>query len=312
MARIRHFFQDSQPVLVSVLAHLSVLLALACWNISRPGDRANKLSVSWSETEGATELLAVEVPEIHLESSEETDDPVVVVETPEPPVAARQLVVPEQAAETTDWYSELTAPATASRLQPIGAGHGTSLTSAPGSGNGEAAGSGPAEPGEGHPIRFFGAEAYGEKVVFVLDRSGSMEGIKLALLKSEFFNSLERLNEKVLFNVIFFGYRVYERDAEGLRPATSANKEEMLQWVRAVRANESTVVAPAIERALAAEPDVIFFLTDGEFSPYVVGNITRRNEKQIPIHTIGLKNRNGTRVLSELAAQNYGRFTFVP
>ena len=63
--------------------------------------------------------------------------------------------------------------------------------------------------------------------------------------------------------------------------------------------------------ALQMRPDVIFFLTDGEFNYRVVREVSAANFGSVRIHTISLGDDSGEKFLTELAARNGGVYRHI-
>jgi hypothetical protein len=179
--------------------------------------------------------------------------------------------------------------------------------SAPGSGTGPTGGT------------FFPAQA-ASTVVYLIDSSGSM-GLSggLSVAKRELLASLEQLPETTRFQVIF-----YNRDAVPLRldgktdlvRAHHAAKQEAARRVMALRAQGSTDHVAALQRALAFQPDVIFWVTDAdELTPEQVRRLTALNHGRTVIHAIELSSREPTTTdgpLALLTHANRGSYRVVP
>ncbi len=105
------------------------------------------------------------------------------------------------------------------------------------------------------------------EMIFVVDSSGSMSGVPLALAKEAVRASLNRLRPVDTFNVITFAgtaARAFPRS----RPADDASIRQALRFIEAAQAGGGTVLANAIDVALepTVEPGrnrVVLFLTDG-------------------------------------------------
>ncbi len=159
---------------------------------------------------------------------------------------------------------------------------------------------------------FFGLEARGEEFVFVVDRSGSMKGARLAAAKAELLRSVRRLDRRSSFTTIFFSTHATPMPGKGLLRATEGNKRKHFAWVERIDAGGGTEPLGAVKRALALRPDAIWVLSDGIFDPRTIERIRRANPGQaVQIHTIAFYSRKGEEVLLRLAEQNRGRYRFV-
>lgn len=170
---------------------------------------------------------------------------------------------------------------------------------------------------------FFGIRDKAKQLVYVIDISGSMASPPSAIrsAKSELLASLATLTNEQQFQVIFFNERADLLRIKGYRPgemipATDINRTLAGQEVAATRPNLGTRPMPALKKALALEPDVIFFLTDAEsgaLSYAEIEKITRLNDGQSRIHAIqfGEGDRLGaSSSMEQLAAHNGGAFEY--
>src|SRR5262249_23000898 len=150
-------------------------------------------------------------------------------------------------------------------------------------------------------------------IVYVIDRSMSMGlGGALATAKQELLASLERLPATARFQVI-----AYNRSAEplllgsgGLEPATPEKKRRAASLIEGLDAVGGTEHVPALKRALALRPDVIYFLSDGDdLQAEQVRALTVFNRGRSIIHAIELGHTRRTgenRSLQILARENHG------
>lgn len=219
----------------------------------------------------------------------------------DPKVVSPSIPVPPV---TPDPVSAATVPTVPSKV--------SAAESIPGA---QATGSG----GHGPTVTFFQIPARCRSVVYVIDRSASM-GLNgsLGVARRELLASLEQLSEETRFQVI-----AYNRVAEPLSlsgrtdlvPATSENKRQAAQILEALWAEGSTDHLPALKRALALQPDVIYFLTDADdLKDQQVRALTLLNRGRTAIHTIELNMANRHREdlpLHVLARDNGGTYQAV-
>ena len=141
-----------------------------------------------------------------------------------------------------------------------------------------------------HPPRLDLDRLVGQReLAFVIDVSGSMNGIPLGLAKDAVRRAVSQLGPDDTFNVYTFAGQT-ARAFEGPRPANAGNIVQALGFVDAARAGGGTFLADAVEEALAPAPDsgrhrYVFFLTDG-----YVGNeqaIFGRAEALVKAHARG-------------------------
>ena len=157
-----------------------------------------------------------------------------------------------------------TGPARAPRL---GLGDGVSFADIPG------------RPVNGEPLK---------RVAYVCDATGTMLGLKFELLKQQLVKSIDALKPVQSFNVIFF--RGGSTDGEwamplrnALLPATPANKAAATKFLSGTSVlGNGTNPLPALRQAFAQRPQVVYFLTDGEFNNFasyddVVAEVAKMN-----------------------------------
>ncbi|PXF60233.1 MAG: hypothetical protein C4B59_09760 [Candidatus Methanogaster sp.] len=158
-----------------------------------------------------------------------------------------------------------------------------------------------------------------KEIIFVIDRSGSMSGDKIAQVKNVFTGIIADLPPDDYFNVIFFDNDVMLfRDT--LMEANAQTKAEAANFVDALESGGGTNINDALLTALGMfEPDtgrvpIIVFLTDGEptagvTSPYVIReNVKAANEVEVSVFTIafGIEDEENYDFLRALSLANCG------
>lgn len=125
-------------------------------------------------------------------------------------------------------------------------------------------------PGRG-TAAIFGLEAAGDRFVYVVDRSASMDepdGRPLARAKRELLASIEALGDARQFHVIFYNERpmVFAPQGHRGRPifADDESKRVLRRFVDDVGAVGGTRHYEAIAAALKLAPDAVFVLTDAD------------------------------------------------
>jgi len=180
--------------------------------------------------------------------------------------------------------------------------------------------------GQGYMMHVFspsetdlGTTALSKDIVFVIDKSGSMSGEKIAQVKSVFTKIISDLPPDDYFNVIFFDtdMRTY---SSSLMEANTKNKADAANFVNSLDANSGTNINQALLDAVGMfnidsnRVPIIVFLTDGEptegiTSPYVIRkNIKDANKAKVSIFTIafGIENEANYDFLKALSLENYG------
>jgi len=160
---------------------------------------------------------------------------------------------------------------------------------------------------------FFGLPLGGaSKVVFIVDRSGSMTD-SIDFVKYELKRCIGVLSQEQQFYVIFYSSGPpVELPNRTLVHATVHNRQLAFEFIDGVIAQGETDPSKALERAFALGPDAICLLTDGEFDRAIIGLIKRLNvASTVRVHTIGFLYKTGEAVLKQIAQENNGAYKFV-
>jgi hypothetical protein len=179
---------------------------------------------------------------------------------------------------------------------------------------------------------FFGLRPWTDRVVFVIDRSGSMTatfGTSSASRYAEALRQLENLllelGPRTRFNVILFSDEARAWGA-GLRPATASGVAGALQWARAFPPVGGTHIGPGIRRALELDPrtgrldlerlevDTVIVLCDGatEEGPAWAKELLRTVAEPACVRFDCVQiGGSGNGTLEALAAESGGQFVRV-
>ena len=159
--------------------------------------------------------------------------------------------------------------------------------------------------------------------IFVLDRSGSMEGEKIEQAKAALRFCMRNLNDGDRFNLISFHTDV-EPFSKKLVPVKD-KREEALAFISHIDAQGGTNINDALLKALAAEPDaarprILIFLTDGEPTSgetepvRILKNVSDANHRQgrqARIFVFGVGDDVNVQLLDKIAEQNGGTRQYV-
>jgi len=150
------------------------------------------------------------------------------------------------------------------------------------------------------------------KVVFVLDRSGSMT-CSIDFVKYELKRCVGTLAESDRFHIIFFSSGPpVEMPPRRLVTATDRNKQLAFEFIDGVVAQGETDPVESVKRAFSLQPEIIVILTDGEFDPQVARLVKDLNKNgKVKVHTIGFLYKTGEAILKQIAAENGGTYKFV-
>ncbi|MCX7421425.1 MAG: VWA domain-containing protein [Planctomycetia bacterium] len=158
-------------------------------------------------------------------------------------------------------------------------------------GNGNGVGKGIGN-GIGDGKQFFGMASEGKSFVYVLDCSMSMNHphdseakTRFKRIKLELLNSIHHLRPDQEFFIVFFNHEAIAMPANGMVSAVAENQARYLNWMKEVTAVGDTDPTAALEIALKLRPDVIYFLTDGAFSPDANQIVRSIKQSRSIIHT---------------------------
>ena len=183
-------------------------------------------------------------------------------------------------------------------------------------------------PGPGE-TQFMNIVDGGSSFVYVVDTSSSMsEGSRMGLAKSQLKGSLRLLRPNQKFQVLFYNEAITQMKLrrQALQDMYAATEVQVLLGaaeIDRVQPRAGTVHKAPLLRALDLQPDVIYFLTDGD-NPALSTNgpgsdldeIRRKNHSRTRIHVIelgaGPKESRRESWLQLLAHQSGGVYKYVP
>ena len=175
-------------------------------------------------------------------------------------------------------------------------------------------------------VEFFNSPALGRRICFVVDCSGSMQGL-WGQVKAELLEAIGQLQPDQYFSVIVFGAgSIMESGGGWLVRATERAKRDAENFVTSVQPRGKTNAAAALEYAIRIKdksgisPSVIYFLTDGfELNEQDNSRFAHQVETMLKsfapgaqINTIGFWPEEKDKVLLDtIARQSGGRLTIV-
>jgi hypothetical protein len=171
----------------------------------------------------------------------------------------------------------------------------------------------------GGAASFFGVEASGTRFAYIVDTSGSMEGMKLRMLKTALTESIGAMLEHMSFYVVFFESVAKPIGGRGPKwlPATDSGKKWAADEVSKANAFGGTNPQPAFEMAfeMSPRPDAIYFMTDGLFGSDAADAIERLNKqgKRVPVHCIlfDVQEPGAIDLMKRIAKNSGGTYTEV-
>jgi hypothetical protein len=142
---------------------------------------------------------------------------------------------------------------------------------------------------------YYGLPLFAERLVFVLDTSGSMHGQRIAAAKRELARAIAGLPEHAHFSIVIFNGTVTVWQKE-LVPATAEWKNTATEYVNAQDAHSNTASYDALETAFQFDTEAIYFLSDGaprggkiDAPVDIVAAITAANKtRRVSLYTIGI------------------------
>ncbi len=103
----------------------------------------------------------------------------------------------------------------------------------------------------------------GAKIIFIIDTSGSMNGLRIVAAKRELCRAIEELPANVEFNVIAFNSLIYPWQGKRRYAAATDSKQRRDLLRDGARLANRTASYDALEAALQFEMRSHYFLTDG-------------------------------------------------
>jgi len=238
--------------LMSLLLHAVILLLFAFPTLAMR--QTNQDDLNWvAHTASYEDVESFQEIEIDLAENFELADADSVSELADPGMAA-----------LGDLSAESVLANVSSDVAPISGGLGDL---------GELLGdSGLSDLGEGlgaaPPASFFGTKIEGKRILYMLDNSGGMKKGKFETLVDELLKSVDSLQPKQQFYVIFYSDTVYPlfypQSATNFVRATEKNKELLRVWLETVELCLGNSIDEALEAANVIGPDMVFLLTDGK------------------------------------------------
>lgn len=260
--------QNLPSWLTSLVFHLALVLLLALFTVAGKGSLGNS-GIALDVTTGGGDPLGAE--DGALEAALELPSELASAQTTE-------ALAPAEFAQEIEQMSQIDLV----DVQNVGP---TSAANLLGQGGGSDGGAGGGDDGgDGTIGRFpittgvFGIVSEGTRFIYVFDHSESMNSTfsyqtegetvfsitPLVAAKAELLRSLNELDEKQQFHMLFYNQDVQPFNNNKLIPANAKNREAATQFINNIYGAGQTNHMPALEVAIRLKPDVIFLMTDGE------------------------------------------------
>lgn len=175
-------------------------------------------------------------------------------------------------------------------------------------------------------IEFFSSGGGQRRVCYLVDCSGSMQGI-FAQVRENLKESISALQPDQYFYVIFFGDgKLYEVGEGKLLRATARAKTAAKDFIDSMSPAGKTNAAAALERVVKIQdgkgisPSMVYFLTDGfELTgedttafPQRIANLLEKYAPEMKINTIAFLPQADDRIMLEtIARQSGGEFVCI-
>ena len=172
--------------------------------------------------------------------------------------------------------------------------------------------------GRGIGVKFFDSKGSARKIVYILDHSGSMVET-FDYLRQETIRSIGAMLPVQSFSVVMFSESasaIYPQ----LQRATPEIKQDFAKKIMNYRAQgyNDDLFDPfydAFKKAFDMQPEVIYFLCDGNFDPRLVDAVTNQlnKNKKVRVNTLMYVSTDPSceEQLKELAKKNGGAYKFV-
>lgn len=182
-----------------------------------------------------------------------------------------------------------------------------------------------------NPVQFAGIAGGGNHFVYLVDSSHSM--LRFAEARAELLRSVDALQPDQRFYVVFYDEQPKymcithpgRQEAESVY-ATAANKQALRNWAMTIVQQRGQSPPDVLRFAFGLQPDVIFLLSDGQFSARTETVIREENRRGnlfgeggpiSIIHTIRFpgvstsEGRNAEQQMQRIAQENGGQYRSV-
>lgn len=153
---------------------------------------------------------------------------------------------------------------------------------------GAAAGSSAGAGGVGPITRFFGLAGNAYKVAYVVDVSVSIDSYTQEIIQ-EMVGSVQGLVPTQSFHVVLaVGDQVREFEPRRLVPANAAYKNSAFDFIRHIASPRpgSADIVEAMRRAFAVRPELVYLLTDGDYSDFLSDDEATQTELETALRRL--------------------------
>jgi uncharacterized protein YegL/DNA-binding MarR family transcriptional regulator len=162
-----------------------------------------------------------------------------------------------------------------------------------------------------------GGKALDKDIIFVLDKSGSMEGTKIRQLKEAFKEIINQLPTKDTFNLVMFDSAV-KKYSNQLIGASQENKTKAVEYINNIDAgggtnfNEGILTALEMFEISELKVPIVVMLSDGLPTAGVTNlktireNVKSQNTADVAVFSLGFGDDVDFEFLKALSLENYG------
>jgi hypothetical protein len=310
--------RTTRPWLLSLGAHGLVILLLAPLSYAMLANERTPLmaSMSGSDTLRIEETGIAPIELVSFETFEMPDDvDAAIAELPQSELDSLAPIASE--------FDEATTAAQVGQLNSLPTDIGTLMAGGMAAGDGRIAAGGKGRGSNGDEKRlgmtnFFGTPARANRVVFLVDNSGSMKQGRMETTLLELVRSVESLGDKQEFYVVFYSDQAYPlfypHSEMKAVAATRENKERLYRWLHTIELCTGGALLKAVEMAESLEPQVVYVLSDGNItSRRTLEQLTQPGARKFALHTLGMgvAKPQDAQNLAAIAAAHRGTFQMV-
>ncbi len=310
-------WRTTNAVAISTVVHITLAVMCGLWLLpasSQPASRT--IETIWSEAESLESLdnqpLQI-VPDEHSAGGDSLGQ-AIFLQTHSSALSNGITDIADVG--SLEWQlADVPSPQSLTQTVGLAGGQGEGDRDLNGSGDGD----GEAHGDDEGNSTFFGLPVDGKRIVYVVDASRSMNHpfpgpmlTRFGRVKMELVRSIGQMTSEQEFFIVYFNDRAIPMPSRTMMPALPSTQNKYLRWAAQAKADGQTNPEQALLLALMLRPDMIYFLTDGDFPHKVVENVTQSNQSRVVIHTIGFGEDKGEKLLRQIAARNWGDYQFIP
>lgn len=160
-----------------------------------------------------------------------------------------------------------------------------------------------------------------KRMIFALDRSGSMAGEKMEQARAALRFAVNSLDAGDLVNIVDYATTV-ETFADSAVAITAQSRADLLAYIDAIEASGGTYIHGALLKTLEMlrgdeRAEMVVFLTDGKptigerDTEQILLDVTQNNSSAARLFVFGVGHEVNTHLLDRLSAQNGGTSSYI-